>query len=132
MAILAWIISLSMNYNIPKGVTSWTRIAFQYLIFWTATQTCKLGVQAKLSTKHCTNTKNTQKEDSEPRELVAKQVIRRLIRAQDAEKEHEASGEDIEEGVNDWVEGLSRVLTGINAATSRTVVSGPITHNLAI
>lgn len=86
------------------------------------------------------HTKNTQKEDCEPRDLVARQLIRRLLRAQDAARERECvpstnnthvDNIDIENKVNDWVEGLSRVLSGINAATSRIAVSAPMAHNLA-
>ena len=51
------------------------------------------------------HTRNTRKEDNEPIYLVAKQVTRRLLWAQDAERECEVSGEEVEERVNDWVEG---------------------------
>eukprot|EP00986_Skeletonema_menzelii_P016993 scaffold16882_cov138-Skeletonema_menzelii.AAC.1 len=78
------------------------------------------------------SSKNTQTDDREPRDVVAKSVIRRLIRAQREKEEREQAGivED-EEEVNTWVEGLSRVLSGINAATSRNVISAPMSHNLA-
>ena len=80
------------------------------------------------------NCKNTQSDDREPRDVVAKSVIRRLIRAQCEKEEREQAGiveEEEEEEVNTWVEGLSRVLSGINAATSRNVISAPMSHNLA-
>ena len=31
-----------------------------------------------------------------------------------------------------WIEGLSRMLSGINAATSRGVISAPMSHNLVM
>lgn len=80
------------------------------------------------------NCKNTQSDDREPRDVVAKSVIRRLVRAQREREEREQSGEgtkEEEKETNTWVEGLSRVLSGINAATSRNVISAPMSHNLA-
>lgn len=78
------------------------------------------------------NCKNTQTDDREPRDVVARSVIRRLIRAQREKEERELAGSAEEVGeVNTWVEGLSRVLSGINAATSRNVISAPMSHNLA-
>ena len=76
-------------------------------------------------------TKNTQSDDREPRDIIAKSVIRRLIRAQRESEDRQSRGEEVEEEVDTWVEGLSRVLSGINAATSRAVVSAPMSHNLA-
>lgn len=76
--------------------------------------------------------KNTQNDDRESRDIVAKNVIRRLIRAQEISAERQRAGEEIEEEVNTWVEGLSRVLSGINAATSRTVISAPMSHSLVM
>ena len=75
--------------------------------------------------------KVTVKEDSEPRDLVARQVVRRLLRAQDAAREREAAGEEVEQG-NDWLEGLSRMLSGINASSSRTVTSAPMSASLVM
>ena len=79
-------------------------------------------------------TKNTQKDDCEPRDLVAKALIRRLLRAQELAREQSRASDDqeMDEEVNDWVEGLSRVLSGINAATSRSAVSAPMAHNLTL
>ena len=48
------------------------------------------------------------------------------------EREREASGKEVEERFNDWAECLSRILLGINAATSRTAVGGTMVNNLAI
>ena len=73
--------------------------------------------------------KNTQKDDSKPRDLVAKQVVRRLLRVQDEARKNSTSGDD---NVRDWIEGLSLLLSGINAATSRSTVSAPIAHNLVL
>jgi hypothetical protein len=75
--------------------------------------------------------KNTQNDDRESRDIVAKNVVRRLLRAQEVSEERQRAGGVIEEEVNTWVEGLSRVLSGINAATSRTVISAPMSHSLA-
>lgn len=75
--------------------------------------------------------KHTQKEDRESRDIVAKNVIRRLIRAQEEREQHKREYEEVDDEVNSWVEGLSRVLSGINAATSRLVISAPMSHNLA-
>ena len=77
-------------------------------------------------------TKNTQSDDREPRDIIAKSVIRRLIRAQRESEDRQSRGEEVEEEVDTWVEGLARVLSGINAATSRTVISAPMSHNLAL
>ena len=84
------------------------------------------------------NTKHTQSEDREARDRVTKNVVRRLMRAQKEKEqrakersEEESQGDTDEEEINTWVEGLSRVLSGINAATSRNVISAPMSHNLA-
>ena len=75
--------------------------------------------------------KNTQADDCEPRDIIAGQLIRRLVRAQDLHRARLAAGEECEEREG-WIEGLSRMLSGINAATSRGVVSAPMSHNLVI
>ena len=75
--------------------------------------------------------KHTQKEDRESRDIVAKGVMRRLLRSQEEREQRLASGAEIDDEVNSWVEGLSRVLSGINAATSRLVISAPMSHSLA-
>ena len=85
------------------------------------------------------NTKHTQSDDREARDSVTKSVVRRLLNAQDAKEKRarelsrEGGQDDAveEEEVNTWIEGLSRVLSGINAATSRIVVSAPMSHSLA-
>ena len=75
--------------------------------------------------------KVTVKDDCEPRDLVLRNVSRRILRAQDAAREREAAGEESQQS-NDWLEGLSRMLSGINAASSRTVVSAPMANSLVM
>ena len=79
--------------------------------------------------------KNTTKDDAKPRDLVANQVCRRLRKAQ-AMARFGANGENCDTDADNkrkaWVEGLSLVLSGVRAASSRTVTSAPMAHNLVL
>ena len=75
--------------------------------------------------------KVTIKEDSLPRDLVARQIVRRLVRAQELHRKMEAAGEERDVD-SDWIDGLSMLLSGINAASSRTVTSAPMAASLII
>ena len=75
--------------------------------------------------------KVTVKDDCEPRDLVLRSVSRRILRAQDVVRQREAAGEESQQS-NDWLEGLSRMLSGINAASSRTTVSAPMAASLVM
>ena len=72
------------------------------------------------------NLKSTQEEDSERTKRIAETIIRRLIRIQD----------EVRQGLRDdheddsFIEGLCRMLGGLNAATSRYVVSSTMAHLL--
>lgn len=73
------------------------------------------------------NSKSTQADDAERQRRVGNTISRRLLRIQ----------EEIELGVRDptthadnFVEGLCRLLGGMNAATSRDVISAPMGHLL--
>lgn len=48
---------------------------------------------------------------------------------QDETRKNSISGDD---NVIEWIEGLSLILLGINAATSRSTVSAPMAHNLVL
>ena len=70
--------------------------------------------------------KSTQEEDSERTKRIAETIIRRLICIQD----------EVRQGLRDdheddsFIEGLCRMLGGLNAATSRYVVSSTMAHLL--
>lgn len=72
------------------------------------------------------NLKSTQEEDSERIKRVVETIVRRLVRIQD----------EVAQGLRDalqdnsFAEGLCRMLSGINAATSRYVVSATMAHLL--
>ena len=73
------------------------------------------------------NSKSTQAEDAERQRRVGNTINRRLLRIQ----------EEIALGIRDpathddtFVEGLCRLLSGMNAATSRDVISAPMGHLL--
>ena len=71
------------------------------------------------------SSKNTQKEDAERHKRIARSIIYRLIRQQN----------QVTMGLSDscpsgFGEGISRMLSGIMAATSRDVVSAPMAHLL--
>ena len=65
----------------------------------------------------------SQKEDRESRDIVAKNVIRRLIRAQEEREKHKREDEEVDDEVNSWVEGLSR------AAVHGRNPDSPLTSN---
>jgi hypothetical protein len=68
--------------------------------------------------------KTTQKDDEEPRQRIANQCMKRLLRIQN----------EVLDGVREpetepsFTEGLCRVLSGMNAATSRNVISATMAH----
>ena len=79
--------------------------------------------------------KNTFKDDVKPRDLVASQVCRRLLRAQAAARsghDEESNNSETAKTKKMWVEGLSLVLSGVRAATSRTATSAPMAHTQVI
>jgi hypothetical protein len=73
------------------------------------------------------NLKSTQEEDGEQGKRIAQSLIRRLIRLQDEVRANLRPADDPENG---FVEGLCRMLGGMNAATSRYVVSATMGHLL--
>ena len=76
-------------------------------------------------------TKVAIKEDSLPMDLVARSIVWRLLNAQDAYRQREAEGEE-RDANSDWLDGLSTLLSGINAASSRTVTSAPMAASLVM
>ena len=73
------------------------------------------------------NLKSTQEEDGQRARRIAESLVRRLIRLQDEIRANRRSATDPE---NAFVEGLCRMLGGMNAATSRYVVSATMGHLL--
>jgi len=73
------------------------------------------------------NLKSTQEEDSERGQCIAQALVRRLIRLQDEVRAKLRPPSDPE---NNFVEGLCCMLGGMNAATSRYVVSATMGHLL--
>jgi hypothetical protein len=73
------------------------------------------------------NLKSTQEEDGQRAKRIAQSLVRRLIRLQDEVKAEKRLANDPE---NAFVEGLCRMLGGMNAATSRYVVSATMGHLL--
>ncbi len=74
------------------------------------------------------NSKNTQKEDSERQQRVSQTIIRRLLRKEEDVLLGKCRPEDVQDG---FVEGLCMMLGGMNAATSRDVISTTMSHLLA-
>ena len=73
------------------------------------------------------NLKSTQEEDGERKQHIAHTIIRRLLRIQN---EANSGNRDRGDDENDFVEGLCRMLGGMNAATSRYIVSSTMAHLL--
>ena len=73
------------------------------------------------------NLKSTQEEDGERNRRVAQTIIRRLLRIQD---EINSGQRETCEDEDNFVEGLCRMLGGMNAATSRYIVSSTMAHLL--
>jgi hypothetical protein len=71
------------------------------------------------------SSKSTQEEDSKRQKRVAMAIVRRLLR----QERMIASGQ-MERTPSGFSEGISRMLCGLNAATSRDVVSAPMAHFL--
>jgi hypothetical protein len=69
--------------------------------------------------------KNTQDDDDKPRHMVAARVIRSINRREEMDRVN-----GVLESDPDFVEGLKRILSAINAATSRDTVSAPMAANL--
>ena len=69
--------------------------------------------------------KSTQDDDDKPRQVVAARVIRSINRREEMDRVNGAS-----ESEPDFVEGLKRMLSALNAATSRYTVSAPMAANL--
>jgi len=76
----------------------------------------------------CYGSKSTQKEDREKKERILKALIRRLKRLQ-MERER-CLLENREDDRSDFAQGLSMVLSAMNASTSSDVVSSPMAHYL--
>ena len=68
--------------------------------------------------------KTTQKDDEEPRQRIANQCTRRLLRIQN----EVLDGIQEPETEPSFTEGLCRLLSGMNAATSRNVISATMAH----
>ena len=64
------------------------------------------------------NLKSTQEEDGQRAKRIAESLVRRLIRLQDEIRAEKRPANDTE---NAFVEGLCRMLGGMNAATSRSI-----------
>ena len=73
------------------------------------------------------NSKSTQAEDSERQQRVGHTIIKRLLRIEEEILEGKRKPEDVQDG---FVEGLCRMLGGMNAATSRNVISSTMAHLL--
>jgi hypothetical protein len=69
--------------------------------------------------------KNTQEDDSNRQKRIAMAIVRRLIR-----QEKEILAGRNESAPDGFTEGISRMLCGLNAATSRDAVSAPMAHLL--
>lgn len=81
--------------------------------------------QVFYSTMYCG--KNTQKEDAERQQRIMDASNRRLFRIQGEIIDGKRKPEEIQDG---FVEGLCRLLSGLNAATTRNVISATMQHLL--
>ena len=73
------------------------------------------------------NCKSTQEEDGERQRRVGHTICRRLLRIQE---EIQAGVQNPDTDADNFVEGLCRLLGGMNAATSRDVISATMAHLL--
>ena len=73
--------------------------------------------------------KSTQKEDGEKKERIMKKLIRRLRRLQ-MERERNLIEDEEDNDKGDFVQGLSMMMSAMNASTSRDVVSSTMAHYL--
>jgi hypothetical protein len=69
------------------------------------------------------SSKSTQKEDAERHKRIARSIVYRLIR-----QENQVTMGVLDSFPSGFGEGISRMLSGIMAATSRDVVSAPMAH----
>ena len=74
--------------------------------------------------------KSTQKEDSEKKERILKKLIRRLKRLQMEREQNLIDDGDEDGNQGDFVQGLSMMMSAMNASTSRDVVSSTLAHYL--
>lgn len=81
--------------------------------------------QVFYSTMYCG--KNTQKEDAERQQRIMDSSHRRLLRIQGEIIDGKRTAEETQDG---FVEGLCRLLSGLNAATTRNVISATMQHLL--
>jgi len=71
--------------------------------------------------------KNNQKEDRERQERITNTINRRLLKTEEEILNGTRKPDEVQDG---FIEGLCRMLGGLNAATSRCVVSSPMAHLL--
>ena len=81
--------------------------------------------QVFYSTLYCG--KSTQKEDSERQQRISDSINRRLLRIESEILDGTRTKDEVQDG---FVEGLCRMLSGMNAATSRNVISATMQHLL--
>ena len=81
--------------------------------------------QVFYSTLYCG--KSTQKEDAERQQRISHSINRRLLRMEGEVLDGTRSNDEVQDG---FVEGLCRTLSGMNAATSRNVISATLQHLL--
>ena len=81
--------------------------------------------QVFYSTLYCG--KSTQKEDAERQQRINHNINRRLLRIEGEVLDGTRVNEEVQDG---FVEGLCRMLSGMNAATSRNVISATMQHLL--
>ena len=81
--------------------------------------------QVFYSTLYCG--KSTQKEDSERQQRISDSINRRLLRIESEILDGTRTEDEVQDG---FVEGLCRMLSGMNAATSRNVISATMQHLL--
>ena len=79
--------------------------------------------QVFYSTLYCG--KSTQKEDAERQQRISDSINRRLLRIEGEVSDGTRTEEEVQNG---FVEGLCRTLSGMNAATSRNVISATMQH----
>jgi len=81
--------------------------------------------QVFYSTLYCG--KSTQKEDAERQQRISHSINRRLLRIEGEVLDGTRTNDEVQDG---FVEGLCRTLSGMNAATSRNVISATLQHLL--
>jgi hypothetical protein len=117
----------------PWAISSSMLTINQSLKFSILTPTYKIGDPSQVFYSTLYTSKSTQDEDSKKQVRIGHVIIKRIKRLLE-KKQHSISEDQSTDAMNQarkepsFEEGLSRVLSGLNAATTRNVISATMAH----